>query len=216
MRLSGILNGRRRLLWARLVGNGLAQALAAIATTLLVRHTFDHWLSASQPAALPALAWIGAGLITVAALRAWLRARERIDAELLGQEYVYRVRLTVFDRLGALAPRVLQRRRRGSLMLRFTGDLSALRQWVSLGLARLSVAGVTTGVALAALGYLNPTLALAISLILVGVFGMPGAVVPGVVAGAVVAAGPPEQAASRVSERAAVRTPPAWVVVGLM
>ncbi len=168
MRLSGILGGRRRLLWARLVGNGLAQALAAIATTLLVRHTFDHWLSASQPAALPALVWIGAGLITVAALRAWLRARERIDAELLGQEYVYRVRLTVFDRLGALAPRVLQRRRRGSLMLRFTGDLSALRQWVSLGLARLSVAGVTTGVALAALGYLNPTLALAISLILVG------------------------------------------------
>ena len=169
MSLPGILGGRRRLLWARLVGNGLAQALAAVAATLLVRHTFDHGLSAPRPLADPAaLGWIGAGLVAVTVLRAWLRARERTDAERLGQEYVYRVRLAVFDRLGALAPRVLQRRRRGSLMLRFIGDLSALRQWVSLGLARLTVAAVTAGSALAALGWMNPALALTTGSILAG------------------------------------------------
>lgn len=169
MRLPGILAGNRRLLWARLVGNGLAQALAAVAATLLVRHIFDHGLSGSRPLADPTVpGWIGAGLVAVTVLRAWLRARERTDAERLGQEYVYRVRLAIFDRLGALAPRALQRRRRGSLMLRFIGDLSALRQWVSLGLARLTVAGVTAGIALATLGWMSPALALAAGLILAG------------------------------------------------
>lgn len=169
MSLPGILEGGSSQLWARLVGNGLAQALAAVATTLLVRHTFDGWLNTHrQPADLPALGWVGTGLVMIVVLRAWLRARERADAERLGQEYVYQVRLAVFDRLGALAPRVLQRRRRGSLMLRFVGDLSALRQWVSLGLARLTVAGMTTGVALVALGWMNRILALAAGLILAG------------------------------------------------
>lgn len=169
MSLPGILEGGSSRLWARLVGNGLAQALAAVATTLLVRHTFDGWLNTHrQPADLPALGWVGTGLVMIVVLHAWLRARERADAERLGQEYVYQVRLAVFDRLGALAPRVLQRRRRGSLMLRFVGDLSALRQWVSLGLARLTVAGMTTGVALVALGWMNRILALAAGLILAG------------------------------------------------
>ncbi len=169
MSLPGILEGGSSRLWARLVGNGLAQALAAVATTLLVRHTFDGWLNTHrQPADLPALGWVGTGLVMIVVLRAWLRARERADAERLGQEYVYQVRLAVFDRLGALAPRVLQRRRRGSLMLRFVGDLSALRQWVSLGLARLTVAGMTAGIALVALGWMNRILALAAGLILAG------------------------------------------------
>ena len=169
MSLPGILEGGSSQLWARLVGNGLAQALAAVATTLLVRHTFDGWLNTHrQPADLPALGWVGTGLVMIVVLRAWLRARERADAERLGQEYVYQVRLAVFDRLGALAPRVLQRRRRGSLMLRFVGDLSALRQWVSLGLARLTVAGMTAGIALVALGWMNRILALAAGLILAG------------------------------------------------
>lgn len=169
MSLPGILEGGSSRLWARLVGNGLAQALAAVATTLLVRHTFDGWLNTHrQPADLPALGWVGTGLAMIVVLRAWLRARERADAERLGQEYVYQVRLAVFDRLGALAPRVLQRRRRGSLMLRFVGDLSALRQWVSLGLARLTVAGMTAGIALVALGWMNRILALAAGLILAG------------------------------------------------
>lgn len=169
MSLPGILEGGSSRLWARLVGNGLAQALAAVATTLLVRHTFDGWLNTHrQPADLPALGWVGTGLVMIVVLRAWLRARERADAERLGQEYVYQVRLAVFDRLGALAPRVLQRRRRGSLMLRFVGDLSALRQWVSLGLARLTIAGMTAGIALVALGWMNRILALAAGLILAG------------------------------------------------
>ncbi len=168
MALPRLLGGGRRKLWARLVGNGLMQALAAIATTLLVRHLFDHGLTTPRPALPPMLAQIGAGLVAVALFQAWLRLQERTDAERLGQDYAYRVRLTIFDRLSTLAPRALQRRRRGSLLLRFTGDLTALRQWVSLGLARLCVAGVTAAGALFALGWLNPTLGLAVSLILAG------------------------------------------------
>jgi hypothetical protein len=40
---------------------------------------------------------------------------------------------------------------RGSIALRFVGDLTALRRWVSLGLARLLVGGVVIVLALVAL-----------------------------------------------------------------
>ena len=51
-------------------------------------------------------------------------------------------------------------------MLRFIGDLGALRQWVSLGLARLSVAAVTTLGVLTALLLVNPMLMGLVALLL--------------------------------------------------
>jgi ABC-type multidrug transport system fused ATPase/permease subunit len=102
---------------------------------------------------------MGLGLLAAALLGAWLRMRERVDAERLGQDYIYDVRLTLFDRLSTLRPRDLQRRSRGGTLLRFVGDLTALRQWASLGVARLTVAAVTASVSLAALALVDPTLA---------------------------------------------------------
>jgi ABC-type multidrug transport system fused ATPase/permease subunit len=51
-------------------------------------------------------------------------------------------------------------------MLRFVGDLRALQQWVSLGLARLLVGSVTTVAALVALSLLNTRLSLAVGAVL--------------------------------------------------
>lgn len=51
-------------------------------------------------------------------------------------------------------------------MLRFVGDLTALRQWVSLGLARLTVAMTTTVASLAALSFVSIPLALTVGLVL--------------------------------------------------
>ena len=51
-------------------------------------------------------------------------------------------------------------------MLRFVSDLSALRQWVSLGLARLIVAGITTLGALLALALIHLGLAVAVASVL--------------------------------------------------
>lgn len=160
----------RRWLWLRLAANGLGQALTALFATVLIGHVVDHWLRQSAVLTL-ALAGPALGLVCAAAIHAWLRLRERVDAEQLGQDYAYRMRLALFDRLGTLSPRLAQRRGRGGLLLRFIGDLTALRQWTSLGLARLSVAGTTALAALLGLAWLDAGLALAIAMPLIAGIG---------------------------------------------
>jgi len=52
-------------------------------------------------------------------------------------------------------------------MLRFVGDLTALRQWVSLGLARLTVAATTSVAALVALAFVNRVLAITAAVVFI-------------------------------------------------
>ncbi len=159
-----LLSRRRCVLLLCLISNGLGQAGAAMATAFLIHTAFDHLISRRQPSDPALVWWVAGGLIAATVATAWLRGRERRDAERLGQAYVYRVRVRVFERLSALSPAALRRRTRGGIMLRFVGDLTALRQWVSLGLARLIVSGTITVGILAALAYINPVLALTVGL----------------------------------------------------
>jgi ABC-type multidrug transport system fused ATPase/permease subunit len=158
--LPPVLGGARRRLLARLVANGMLQAAAALAVALLVHLGFDALIGgeALRPADL---ALIGLGLLASAAALAWLRTQERVDAERMGQDYVTDLRGVLFDRLAGLSTRAGQRRSRGGVVLRFVGDLKMLRQWVSLGLGRIAVAGITAALALAALAWVSPVLALA-------------------------------------------------------
>lgn len=157
--LPRVFAGRRRLTLGRLVLNGLAQAGAAAGTALLVQTTFDRLLGGGSAATVGALLPF-AGLLALAALgTGFLRAQERVDAERLGQGYVHALRMDLFGRLSALAPRALERRSQGAVMLRFVGDLSAVKQWVSLGLARLLVAATFVIGAVAALAWVNVMLA---------------------------------------------------------
>lgn len=159
MRIPTIFAGRRRHLLLLLVGNSVVQALVTIGTALLARAVFDRWLTAPALQLSWEFALIVAGFITLALSAAGLRMRERIDAEKLGQDYALRVRKLLFKHLTELAPRTLQQRSRGGHLLRFIGDLTALRQWVSLGVARLIVAALTTGITLSALAWINAPLA---------------------------------------------------------
>ena len=167
MRLPGVFVGVRRRLLLRLTATGAAQALLATAAALLVRFTFDHLIQPGSPLDGAMLAAVGAGLLVVAAATAWLRWRERVDAEHLGQDYARELRLLLFDHLLRLPGRVLQRRRKGGVMLRFIGDLSALRQWLSFGLAKLTVAAVATLGVLSALTLLAWKFALLVALVLI-------------------------------------------------
>ena len=167
----------------RLVGVGLGQAAAAIATALLVEAAFNRLIAGSVGAApldRAAFASVSAGLLGAAAVGAALRTAERVQAERLGQDYVYLVRLVLYDRLATLAPRTLQRRSQGGVALRFVGDLTALRQWVSLGLARLVVGGTMIAGALVALAIISPVLAAGLAVVLAlggaGVLGLAGLV----------------------------------------
>jgi ATP-binding cassette, subfamily B, bacterial len=164
--LPRLFTGRRRWLLALLVGNGLGQAASAAATVLLVEATFDRVLAGGARGSVGALLPYAAGLAIAAAAVGYLRARERADAERLGQSYVHELRTAMYARLAGLAPRALQRRSQGSVMLRFVGDLRAVGQWVSLGLSRLLVGGVFAVGSLAVLAVVAPPFALAVGIVL--------------------------------------------------
>ena len=159
----------------RLVINGTLQATMIIGSMLLVRYAFNVLLNPefSDPEVhlfnLEEVWQIGmfaVGLLGCTAFAAWLRFIERIDAERLGQEYVHQVRLTIFDRMSFFAPRALSGRSTGASMLRFVGDLSGIRRWVSLGLARIVVSAIVTLISISVLGYLDPYLAICSTIIL--------------------------------------------------
>lgn len=167
MKIPLILHGHRRTLFARLVTNGLAQAALAICTAWLVREIFDGFLTSEHPALDLRVIGLIVGLMTTAACIGWLRMRERIDAEYMGQHYASEVRILLYDCLSALTPRTLQKRSRGGVSLRFVGDMTSLRRWVSMGLARVTVAGVSTVSALLVLGTINWELTLTVTVSLV-------------------------------------------------
>ena len=166
MKLPSIIKGRRLKIFFRLVGNGLAQALTMIITVLLVRLAFDRLITTPDVSQSHIALSVGSGLMASAVCIGWLRMMERVDAERMGQSYIHQVRMMLFEHLSALAPRALQRRSRGAIVLRFIGDLGALMRWVSLGLVRISVAGVTTLFSLLALSVINFRLAIAVTAVL--------------------------------------------------
>jgi ATP-binding cassette subfamily B protein len=135
--LPPLLQGRRRRWLLALMANGLARALLAAGGMVLLRLTL-----AGPDAAFPASALVGAlaaGLVA----GAWLQHRESLDAESLAQHYIAHVRLRLFDRLATLTPTQAQRRSRGGVLMRFVGDVQALRGWVGRGIAR-GVVALTT------------------------------------------------------------------------
>ncbi|MCK5508576.1 MAG: ABC transporter ATP-binding protein [Desulfobacterales bacterium] len=166
MKLPSIIKGRRLKIFFRLVGNGFAQALTMIITALLVRLAFDRLITTPDVSQFHIAIRVGLGLMASAVCIGWLRMIERVDAERMGQSYIHQVRMMLFEHLSALAPRALQRRSRGAIVLRFIGDLGALMRWVSLGLVRISVAGVTTFFSLLALSIINFRLAFAVTAVL--------------------------------------------------
>ena len=161
----GVLGEGRGRLVLRLVLSGAGQAVAAATTIVLVRQSFDA-LFTDAGAVSSSLYVSVAGLLGLTLLLLILRVRERRDAEELGQRYTTSVRLRLFAHLAALPLPVLRQRPRGLLMLRFSGNLSALRLWASQGLARLLVGGIAIPGALAVLAAISPHLALAVGAIL--------------------------------------------------
>ena len=157
---------RRHRLFVRLVANAMGQAVLTICLALLIRLAFDRFLNSAIPPPINIVIIVSVGFLVIAAITSWLRMRERIDSEQLGQDYIHRIRLDLFKHLTRLAPRSLQKKGRGSLVLRFIGDLNAIKRWVSLGLARITVAGVTICGTLVAILILNWVLASGIVLVI--------------------------------------------------
>jgi len=136
----------------------------------LAHHLFDLYVLSVD--SVLGDAWKAAlGLVGLAATIGLLRRQERIDAELMGQYYVRELRKRLFARILTSQPRVLGKQRRGLILMRFVGDLNAIRQWVSLGLARVGVALVSLTVVIVALAWMHWGFALVAT---VGVAGTAG------------------------------------------
>lgn len=161
MILPPLLKGRRRKHFAALVINGLAQAIVAIGFAKASKTLFDQQFQ-SAAAASPQWVELSAGLIILVLIIASLRRRERIDAELLGQLYVRDLRKRLFRRLLSSQYVILAAQRRGQVLIRFVNDMNGVRQWVSLGLARLTVAAVVVVVVMVALWRLHPAFAFSV------------------------------------------------------
>ena len=189
MRLPAVLSGRRRRRFAYLVANGISQAGVAVATALLVKNGFDRLIAPQTPLPLREAVLLAAGLSLAIAIGAWLRWRGHLDAEHLGQSYVHALRLRLFRHVAGIGAEGARQMSRGAIVLRFVGDLTALRQWISYGLARLTVSGLATLLAIAVLAAVEPVVALAV------------AIAVAVAAGLALAVGPRLRATTRESRR---------------
>jgi ABC-type multidrug transport system fused ATPase/permease subunit len=159
-------DGRRRGLLARLIGNGLGHAVCTAVHALTVEAAFDRFVGASVGLTWSTGVAYGAALIASSGGIALLRAFERTTAERLGQDFAFDVRMRLYDRIANLAPRVLQRKTQGGIMLRFVGDLSALQKWATFGLARIVVAATATLGAMVALAVLSTRMALVVGVVM--------------------------------------------------
>lgn len=161
MRLPTLISGDRRYVFYRLLLNGLIQGVLAVCFAWLVMYIFDR-LGGS----MDEMPVFFAALTLTVLSSAWLRRNERIQAEALGQHYVRAVRQRLYRHLLSSNPRDFKRGRKGAMLLKFVGDLSALRRWVSLGLARLLVAGLAVTIAVVAMSWLHWPFAVGVSAVL--------------------------------------------------
>lgn len=164
MSLPRVLSGRRRWRFGYLVVNGVAQAAVAVATARLVQTGFDTLVSAARPMTWSDAGVFGGGLAAAIAVGAWLRWRGHLDAEHLGQDYIHDVRMRLFRHVSRIGADGARQMSRGAIVLRFVGDLTALKQWVSYGLARLTVSGLATVLAIGVLSLIEPVVAIAVAI----------------------------------------------------
>jgi ABC-type multidrug transport system fused ATPase/permease subunit len=156
--LPGLFHRSRRGHLAGLVACGIGQAAVAAAAALLAQFAFDSLASSAWIPRWPMMAGLTVAYLCLAGALVALRVAERSAAERLGQNYVASLRVRLFRHLVNRRVRG-QQGRRGHLMLRFIGDLNAVRLWVSQGAARLIVFAVSAPCALVALAAIDGLLA---------------------------------------------------------
>lgn len=150
MKLPPIAGGARFWSVTRLIGYGVAHAAVVFVLALLVRHGLHTTpgTGLTGPLAL--------GILGLTGILFGLRVLEARDAEALGQDYVIRVRRRILESTMRRAWNRSRQQRWGVTMSRLVTDLNSLRNWVSLGLARMISSGVALLGLLATLAVFHP------------------------------------------------------------
>lgn len=148
---------------AKIVVLAVLQAATLGAFLVLLRNIVDTL--ATDPGnsrVYPSLGMLTAVVLT----HAVLRAVEFVVSEKMGFELVRRLRMKMYEHLQGMSTLQLQGRSRGGLLLRFTGDLSMLRTWVSRGFARGLVSLILLAGGIIVVGLLDVRLAITIGAVL--------------------------------------------------
>lgn len=154
--------GARRWGFARLIAAGLGQGAALAAMALLMKSGLDRAFAGAGAAGQGLFLF---GLLGLCALAAGaLKWFAHVEAERIGQSYAHALRMRLFRRLVAAGAQ--PKGKRGAVLLRLSGDLTPLRQWVSRGLAQLMVSGLAMAMAIAALASINWRIAAAVAITL--------------------------------------------------
>lgn len=169
-RRPAILRQRRWIGLLILVALAFGQAVTIIVTAFATRDVFMFLREGGSTVpvtALVAIALAGSALFA-------LRALEGPVAERTGQSYAADIREALFKHITRMPASAIARRRSGALALRYVGDLTAFKGWVSRGLARLISASITIPSAFVVLYLLEPWLFAAavgpIAAVMIGIF----------------------------------------------
>lgn len=147
-------NGNRKLALFGLVLLALFQASLAILIAFNMRALFSSLGRASGEMPVPLIMMIAGCSLGIILLR----LIERTLAEKTGHDYTMELRTLLFSHLSRVSQDKLDNQQQGSLNLRFIGDLSAIKSWVSLGIPRLIAASILLPALLYLLYWLHPVM----------------------------------------------------------
>ena len=144
---------RRAVLFALLLLVTMVQLATAVGAAGMVSELFRHLMAGQQPGNQLAGSLVLALTVIVA-----MELARRLLSEALGLGYAHDVRLALLEHLLRRPVRSGRARSRGSQLLPFVGDLTALRLWWSDGIARGSSAALIGAGIIAWLVRIDPAL----------------------------------------------------------
>lgn len=148
------------------VALGIGQVITLVSFVLLLRSVVNALVPAVVGEAAEAAFRLALGEVAllgvVALVHGWLRSREFSVTEAVGYRIVRDLRMKMYRHLQGMTPRQLQGRARGGLLLRFLGDLSMTRMWISHGILGGIMAAVVLVGTLGVLMFLSSWMTMAI------------------------------------------------------
>ena len=166
MKLPAIINHWRSRLLVMVILAGTASATVSISVAQQLAALFAGALAeVAEP--VSALRWL-LPLLAAMIVLPGLSIIQRMLSETLGQDYVGEMRRCVFEYLIALPDDQREKLRRGTLMTRFSNDLTAIRNWLVRGIAE----GATGLIITLILGAYLTWLHLPLGLGLIGLLGV--------------------------------------------
>lgn len=144
---------------SQLIINGLLKSMVIISSFYWVKNLSSQ-IRQAQEVDLNNVAL----LLIAALLLVGLRLHERYVSEKMSQKYINTVRSGLLKRLMRASVRDIQSMTIGNLSSRLAGDLSAVKRWLSLGIARLVTHSILLIGTLLLITNINASLGLLISL----------------------------------------------------